>query len=236
MVLRAMKRGDGPFKDRSNRKDPLTLAELHTLVAPATSSGDCLWRAVYLTVFFGMMRMGEVCLTGKFDPEWDLRTQDVVFLENRVELTVRASKTDFFGAGDVVVLPRLEGHPLCPYAALERLKSIRVAEGSWTHLSPLFMVQGKSARYGAAHERLLQRLHPAGNVVGHPRLGCHSLRRGMAVLAREAGVSPDMIKAWGRWKGDSYLIYAEFSAGERESVSRRVWKTTGDSSKACGQA
>lgn len=97
---------------------PLAIKEHLNLTDPLHAN---FW-AVCLVGFFGLLRKANMLLKGiaKFNPLKNLRRGDIVFYPDWVIIVNRWSKTIQFSLRLLLIpFPRIPGHPLCPYAALQ---------------------------------------------------------------------------------------------------------------------
>ena len=114
--------------------------------------------------------------------------------EGRMELYIRRSKTDQFGAGESTFVFKT-GEPSSPWSYLDILDDIGDDD--------LIVGQTKERTLRSRLKRLLQ-------VIGVKETGkysFHSFRRGGAHLASAMGVNDCVIKAHGRWRSEAYLRY-----------------------------
>ncbi|KXZ41045.1 hypothetical protein GPECTOR_907g163 [Gonium pectorale] len=159
--------------------------------------------------FFGMLRRSELTA---------LTVGDVgTSPSGGVLLRIRRSKADQLGAGAVVALAgqTRSGIPIAKIMA--RHQAARLAAGARA-VDPLFvagppnLARGPAwpkSQFSARLRQLLAELVAAGLV---PELeltdyAAHSLRRGGATAAANAGISVDDIKSHGRWRSEAVLGY-----------------------------
>ena len=166
------------------------------------SAGDkaAAWAAVLLG-FFGALRGSQYLAPGAqtYEPRRTCQWRHLTLESDRLKLVIPASKTDQVYAGSIVCLPALPG-PICPVTALRRYRRLcpdRVPT------RPLFALS--DGRY-CTPGWLNSVLRDAG-LVQNGRLTTHSLRIGFATAAAAAGVSENVIRVSGRWRGASYMRY-----------------------------
>jgi integrase len=175
-VLAGIKRTHGTAQAA---KAPLLPDDLRLMVAELGESlGDRRDRALLLLGFAGAFRRGE--LVG-------LDVGDVQIRREGLVVTLRRSKTDQEGAGQLRGIPRGRHKETCPVRALEAwIKAAAISEG------PLFRPVDKAGqvsprRLAAFHvARLVKRLAEAVGL-DPADYGGHSLRAGLATAAAAAG-------------------------------------------------
>lgn len=123
-----------------------------------------------------------------------LQVDDLSLVGGRSTLLIRRSKTDQFGQGRHLALPRLDG-PLCPVAALNGWLAAAGIESG-----PMFRAISRWHQVGAAALSsatigavVRQRAKQAGITIDG--LSAHSLRSGFAVSALDAGLSLPAVQA-----------------------------------------
>lgn len=125
-TLRGIRRSKGHTVSQKKPMTPdmlLAIKEHLNLTDPAHAN---FW-AVCLVGFFGLLRKANMLLKGiaKFNPLKNLRRGDIVFYPDWVVIINRWSKTIQFSQRLLTIpLPRIPGHPLCPYAALQTAFSL----------------------------------------------------------------------------------------------------------------
>ena len=82
---------------------------------------DCLLHAACVTAFFGFLRCGEFTINQQeFDLTTNLCLGEVTFMDNHVQLHLKASKTDPFRHGITIPLFKLNNSSkLCPFTSLQ---------------------------------------------------------------------------------------------------------------------
>ena len=130
----------------------------------------------------------------------DLCFQDLTICPNRVELTLKASKTDPFRQG-VVIRLSANGTTLCPVSAMKRY-----LQACSNMTGPLF--QFKDGRYLTRKSFMtalnLVKPHEINN------MSTHSFRIGAATAAAAAGYPWWAIQALRLWSSDCYRTRSVF--------------------------
>jgi integrase len=234
MTLRRVAR-DGTSRPPSQRvKAPMTVALLRLLVgwlhqqalAQPSRAADHRQDQCWLVVgFYGMLRRSELQA---------LKVGHILRPSNGSALGVHIarSKTDQLGRGIVVWLAPTSGSGVPIDRIVARHLASRLAAGAMLE-APLFVAKPGQAPGGAAISKgeLGQRLHRLLSAVGDQfseldlqldLFAMHSLRRGGATAAAEAGVSRELIKIHGRWRSDAVDAYLQASLTTRMSVVQRM--------------
>ena len=189
---------------------PLTpdiLVRLYNLL-DLTDTNDTAFWALLCLGFHIMARSSNLVplSTSGFDPDKQLVRADVLRLKGYIMIAIRWSKTNQFGDRVLTVpLAQSTGSYLCPVSAYDRL----IDHTPGADMDPLF-VWKKGRRwepitYKAYMTRLRELLAMAGE---DPKLyGTHSLRRGGATAANQAGVPRNHIALVGDWRSDAIEAY-----------------------------
>jgi integrase len=168
-------------------------------------------RALLLIGFAGAFRRSELVA---------LDTGDIEFREDGVKVTIRKSKTDQEGAGQVIGIAR--GSKLCPVRAIEE----------WTAAAGI--TGGAIFRHVDRHGRLLERMSPEAVALVVKRYAAvagldpakyagHSLRAGLVTQAAINGVQELAIMKQTRHKSSEMLRkYVRDASLFRENASARV--------------
>lgn len=227
-TMAALQRGSGGPK----QKAPLPVSLLRRLVAwlvqiavlEPQRTEECSRDACWLALgFFGMLRRSELAA---------LTLGDVMQQgpQGSVTLVVRSSKTDQQGVGAEVPLPALTRGSRIPIGRIvARYLGWRRAAGG-NDGDPLFTAVGR-AKGGMARDWFTKRLrglllalweHESAGGQDVTVFSSHSLRRGGATAAANAGLSVEDIKEQGRWKSDAVRLYIRKSADERRKALERM--------------
>ena len=127
----------------------------------------------------------------------------------------------------MVCLPEVTGSQVRVAAAVRAHVAVRQASGA-AITDPLFVFEGRgAAQKDAFTAQLRRRLQEVGAADPSLRiqphlLAAHSLRRGGAVAALEAGASLDELMRHGRWKSNAVEAYLQLSARARMSIGLRM--------------
>ena len=177
-VMRGVRRvhGIAPRRQAAPLTTPLLVRLLDTCVGDRLI--DLRDRALLLCGFVSALRQSEIV---------DLNAADIIIRPEGLRVTIRRSKSDQEGEGQVVAIGRT-GSATCPVAAYEMWVSVTGID------------EGAVFRRVDRHGRLLDRLQPEAVAdmvrsraeragLAHPeRYSGHSLRAGLATSAAAAGV------------------------------------------------
>lgn len=199
-VLAGLTREIGKVK-RKRRAAPARAADIRAMVAARPGSDPLAVRdrAVLLLGFAGALRRSEIAA---------LDVNDVEIAPEGLRVTVRQSKKDQQAKGATVGVPRGTGDA-CPVEALRAwLALVDATDG------PLFRVVTRGGivtdkrMSGRAVARMVKRLAELAGL-DPERFSGHSLRRGLATSATEAGRSTLALQRQGRWaSADMPALYA----------------------------
>ena len=219
-VLQRIIAGIRRFNGEPDAKErhPITRPVLRAMLARLdknTRKGANLY-AAFCLAFAGFLRMGEFTWArGELNPDfrnWHITWGSVQLSDDRLQLSLPASKTDPFRQG-VTLTIAATGDEACAVAALIHLFARFPAPLN----SPLF-----DTRHGFSRQLvtdslrgILRELGFTGNYSGH------SFHRGTATSAREAGLSDSEIQLLGRWKSDAYKLYIQANPAIIWIVSKR---------------
>jgi integrase len=162
-----------------SRKMPATAERLLAMIqnAPATLAGTR-DRALLLLGFAGAFRRSELVA---------LQVADIAFVSEGMRVTIRRSKTDQEGAGQVIAVPR--GKKSCPAEAVRAwLDAASIKEG------PVFRSISKGGRPRASaltpHSvGLILKRYAVAAGLDPGEFGAHSLRAGFLTSAAAQGAS-----------------------------------------------
>ena len=192
-----------PVKN-SNKKDPFSASDLIKICKKFNDSGDLADSRdlVVMTLSFsGFLR---------FDELVNLRTKNVSFFDDHLELCIEKSKTDQYRDGDKVLIAKGETIA-CPIFRLKeylKLAKIDVAKDQFLFRAIYSSKEGKKLVGGEkkiSYTRVRECIRAKVNQIdGVPKnFGLHSFRSGGATAAAQADVSHLAIKRHGRWRSDS---------------------------------
>ena len=171
--------------------------------------------------FFGFLRCSEFLApdSGMFDTRVHLCLADLRYVpsqdQHRIELRIKASKTDQLRKGTTVSLGATNAS-ICPVAALLDFLGVRGRTPG-----PLFVSESGSP---LSRRLFVQKVQSALTEVGLPGkdFNGHSFRIGAATSASQAGVPETTIKILGRWNSLAYQQYIRPSGEQLASVSRTI--------------
>jgi site-specific recombinase XerD len=219
-VMRGIRRSAARAGRRPRKARALSAQQVRALVEdlPAGLAGvrD---RALILTAFALGLRASDVC--------WLDVTDLAPAGHGGLDVTVRFSKTDQAGEGEVLALAPGVREGTCPVRALQAWTAALAARGVVD--GPLFRSVGKGVgeRLGAkrivtSSMRLVLHRAAARAGVSLEALSPHSLRRGMATTAYAAGVPEREIARVGRWKSVTVMRGYDASSRWADPASARL--------------
>jgi hypothetical protein len=191
---------------------PVSVLLLRQLVQATLPLGvwGVVFRFAILLAFFGFLRQSNLAprTASQFDSARHSRRRDVVFTKQGAFIRLRWTKTLQSAHQPVFVpLPVIDNSPLCPVAAFRDMAaSVPVLSSK----SPLLLVPSPGGELQVVTIPMLaQTFKDIINSLGLPlhTFSLHSLRRGGATLAFEAGVPVDCIKGHGTWSSQSVYTY-----------------------------
>lgn len=172
-----------------------------------------LFKAAYVTAFFGFFRVGEITIPSKVSTDTSkvLNRQDISFVDNESSMlvTLRYSKTDQLGKGMVMKINQT-GSSVCPVLVVQHyLKQRPKVNGPlFCHFdgSPLTRYQ-----FCFILRKVIKLVDP--KLEGYKS---HSFRIGAATRAAQLGWPVEKIKEAGRWASDAYKSYLHKKDDYRE--------------------
>jgi integrase len=223
-VLKGIKRLRGTPVSRKLAITPAMLGAMARAVA-MTPDNLCVWCAM-LVCFYAFLRKSHVCVGGStlLVPHLLLQRQHVVIdlAAYAIIVTVRFTKTAQYNAGArTIVIQGVRGGLLDPVRWLARYFAMVPAPPD----SPCFVArdaqgQLRPLQYAALVGRLKAWLAAAG--YDPAAFSGHSLRRGGATAAFQAGVDPLFIRLQGGWSSDAWLLYVGMSPVQKRQVTLRM--------------
>lgn len=199
-TLRGCKKMLGTATVRKRPLDRTELGALQPIYATSTSLDDLLFFTLLLTGFHGLLRLGELV----WPDNRDLQDYRKVIMRNKLslhetsfEFLLPSHKGDRFFQGNRVIIQQTNT-PDDPIAPLRRYLIARDQRHPWR--PELWLRANGSIPTRSWFMRRL-RTHFATDVGGH------SMRAGGATALAEAGISPDLIQAIGRWSSEAFRIY-----------------------------
>ena len=217
-LIRGIKKTQGK-RFRKAPREPITpnvLKAIHFNMANSSRPYEdkiMLWAAM-LTAFFGFLRVSEYTSewVKTFDPASTLCCQDLTFVEQSVQINIKASKTDPFRLGVSIRLATNNSY-LCPVGALKNYWRIHPSRKG-----PLFVfLDGKYlTRKGLA--AVLKDVLPETC----KNISTHSFRIGAATTAAANGHPRWLIQSLGRWTSDCYRQYLRIPLATIQEVSQSM--------------
>lgn len=208
-------RGDPVTNERRPVTKDILLQVLPTFDR-ATEHGATMY-ASFCLAFAAFLRIGEFTYSARdlkddeFD-KWFLTRRSVRLFNDRLELTLPASKTDPYRKGVTLTVASTDDNACA-------VKALRHLIHTWPKplTSPLFQDNGQFTRDLVIDtlRLVLKTVHLDGHYSGI------SFRRGAATSAKDAGLSDQEIQMLGRWKSDSYRLYITTPPSRILAVSRR---------------
>jgi len=157
-----------------------------------------------ITGFFGSFRMGEL-LTEKsktFDLQSDLTWNDITFKKSSVKIHIKKPKSNNKNGENVYMFP-FPIKKYCPIHYIKKLRKKQMENQLYDKNLPVFrFYSGKNVTKNDINE-ILKKLLKSNSY------SCKSFRCG---IPSSIGKFPDIandqhIKAWGRWKSNTFLRY-----------------------------
>ncbi len=224
-VLRGVKRAEGMAGVSKRERMPITpdlLRKIKGVWNPRAHEADVvmLWAACCLA-FFGFMRIGELTVPSDdgYDASGHLSWGDVLVDDpahpSRIEVRIKASKTDPFRQGISIFIGRVASD-LCPVAAMLAYLVVRGKSAG-----PLFrFIDGKPLTRQRLVTAVKVALEEAGVEPG--QYSGHSFRIGAATTAAARGLEDSTVRTLGRWKSLAYLEYIKIPRAQLASYTARI--------------
>ena len=189
---------------------------LHDCASIPTQDKRMLW-AAFCTAFYGFLRASEFCSPSSrsFSPDRTLCLADITLAPSRVQLHIKASKTDPFRHSCTVTIGATLSST-CPVSALQKYIDLRPAAPANT---PLFIFQDGTFLTRPSLTRHLRLLLQPIEGVTPTSFASHSFRIGAATTAAAAGLPDWQIQARGRWTSDCYTRYIRIPPATLASAS-----------------
>lgn len=199
---------------------PITEWHLWKLTAAAWTllpPQQCLnFIAAIRLAFSALLRVGEFTTKGALDPLVNPQRRDVKFFPSLEEpqyctVMIKQSKIDIFRSTTVLRIDRADDTDRCPVLALQRLYQ----QDPQPPTASLFNFRHDAHRATptASPAPRSQFVHLCNELFAYARvpsmyLKTHSFRQGGATALLAAGAPEWIIKTMGRWRSDSWQIYA----------------------------
>ena len=188
----------------TKRKRALTLADLQTVLSALSNSSshdDLLFKAMLLTGFFALMRLGELSFPNTVSLcNWKKVTKrsSVSLKEDQYEFLLPSHKTDPFFEGNHIIVKKKQYNDINPLLHFQKYLSSR--DTSFPLLSPLWITSKGNV---PTRDFFIKRLH----LFFDRDVAGQSMRAGGATSLAEHGVPPSLIQFMGRWSSDAFFIY-----------------------------
>lgn len=190
------------------------IARIHLLLSKDNSLTAARDNALLQIGFFGALRRSELVAIQYEQIKWD---------KNGIEIILPGSKTDQIHEGQYCAIP-YGNHTLCPIRTLKNwLEKSSITNG------PIFRriitkdQLGRAALTPLSVNLILKNRAIAAEIGDIEHLSSHSLRRGLATSAAEAGAPLHAIMRAGRWKQTNTVMeYIEASDRFKENAAHSV--------------
>ena len=188
----------------TKRKRALTFDDLKKVereLCNSTSHDDLLFKAMLLTGFFALMRLGELSFPDeKRLHNWKKVTKrsSVIVAGDQYEFLLPAHKADPFFEGNRIIVKKEQHCTINPLAVFREYITSR--DLLFPLSSPLWVMRNGSIPTRQFFVTRLRQFFD-NDVAGQ------SMRAGGATSLAEHGVSPALIQFMGRWSSDAFLIY-----------------------------
>ena len=203
----SMLKGFRKLHSRPDQRVPLTLSMLQDIISKLpvicqNAYESSLFKAAFLTCFFGLLRVSELTAPTKTGTSPLLRCH-LSFAQNlAISLLITRSKTDQFRKGHLIKLQPNNIPNLCPCLALHDFcKNYRnPIEG------PLFLHTDSTPLTAFQFSALLKKCASAAKL-NTKHLSSHSFRIGACSFAAALGLQVSDIKKLGRWSSRAFTSY-----------------------------
>jgi len=208
-----------------NQRLPVTLNMLHDIVNLCDTMhvlGKVIKCAI-LFGFYGFLRQSNLTPAShtSFDPTRNTCRGDVIMHRPGLVLILKWSKTSQSSCKHALIpLPEVHRHELCPVAAFQTMVKATPARPN----EPLFLIP-RSGRYVTLTTGTLSKLFNALLTdLGYnlSQYSLHSLRRGGATAAYQAGADFLNIQRHGTWSSDSFWRYISTEGLASSQISKAL--------------
>lgn len=190
-LLMGVKRELGRAQTPVDSVTPRHLLTVRSLL-DCSSIADLPFLCACLIAFYGLLRPGNVAITGPFDQSKRVRRIDLMPCSWGYLLCLWHTKTVQFRERELhVILPQVNGD-LCPATAFQAY--LHLTSGA-DLLGPLLLTETATATYSIFRQKLHSILTQAG--IDDSNIKGHSFRRGGATWLSHIGVPVDQIKVIG---------------------------------------
>jgi len=192
----------------------------------ASTDWDPLTKQVYWAAatvsFFGSTRLGEILASEdqNFSPSSDLTWQDIKQTPNSSFLLRIKQPKSGEQEGEYIDIFPFKGFNCCPVKALLKLQALQKEAGVFDPSKPVFRFGSGSYLTTSKLNKVLAFLLNDICIPGMDTISCHSFRAGIPSILSlfpELATS-DMIKGWGRWKSECYVLYTRLQLPQREKI------------------
>ncbi len=184
-------RAHGRPKEKARPLLPDELAQIHTYLKNENTLTAARDDALLQIGFFGAMRRSELVA---------IHNEHLTWVEEGIEILLTSTKTDPLHEGQYVAIPYGNG-VLCSIAALEAwLKLSQIKNGPIFRRIQVGGALGAAALTPLSVNHILKNRAQAVGIRDIQDLSSHSLRRGFATSAAQAGAPLQAIMRSGRWK------------------------------------
>ena len=228
-IIRQMRKAEAPSSRRERRglrRSHLQQAWKASPALRAKTAAAANMAAAISTAWQAVARAAELTAT-KFDPKQHLTRADLVKSGSAARgdeaytlWTVPLKKS---AAEKVPVLfAKGDGGIADTYAMLERLERLDPVPRSERKRTPMF----RTGKRAMSSRDFLKGVHNFARAAGQDpkRFGKHSLRIGGATDLADAGASPLLLQAKGRWAGDLGRIYARMTRRSQLAASKTMMR------------
>ena len=211
-----------------NQAQPLT-AEILLAIKKKLNlrrSEDLVFWAALLIGFFSLARISNLVAT--YSNAFQVLRGQIKIAGSVMLLVFTKTKTIQFGERALKVpLVAIPGSPLCPVSAYQQMVSTIPAPDTAAAFSHVVAGELKPYTYSKFQKKLKSAITAIGK---DPRLySSHSMRRGGATSAFEAGVQTSVIQTQGDWATDTYLGYVRMPHADRLNLAESMVNYVQDS-------
>ncbi len=231
LVLRALDLTMSPF---SRQVQPVTEAMLIQISDICTSLGTLgmVLKCAFLLGFYGFLRQSNLAPPSchSFQPTKHTCRGDVIFHPPGLCVVLKWTKTlQNPDSPSVIPIPAVPGHALCPVTAYQdMLKAVPTRHPN----DPLLQIpSGTPPAQSGTRILSVRDLQQAFQAIVHclgytDKLTLHSLRKGGATSAYEAGVDYLHIKRHGTWRSDAFWAYItpQIDSTVPKALAKRITK------------
>lgn len=217
-LMKGIKRGKGACPSYKLPINPADLMCIHSSIN-LDKAEDCLFWAMTLTCFFGLLRVNNVLSNRGSAPA--ILQKDCRITQKGIILTVKGTKTIQCRERVLEVpLPYIANSPLCPTSAILNLLGRTTSDED----KPLFVLDSNRGPRGLTAAQMRRKLTCALTRLGYQAAdyGTHSLRRGGATWLILSGVPLPIVKALGDWKSDCVQNYIKPNLDNRFSIFQQA--------------